>query len=453
MELLRSKDALTRFLGLCREHLGTPDAERLAMPLDERDDPPYLLVSRDGHGVTCLAPGMTTTVPRVPFDKVRRYLRAQSDDLRARVLIRTTDLGRDSSASRLVSFPWRLTRREFDVARTLTPLFKTEFNKAVHAATSSLMAHVQRAPESLTAPEAEHLYRGYAFAMVAVMLLADDDGMLGPAMGLSHVRDVQLAARGAWVASNRPDALLAALEEVAIKGERKRAGLAFHAVAAACVRYPKRRAEFIRLYEAVMRPEMEFEAKGLIALKQSAHARDTLPYWTWRLMPLVLQRFVPSDARAPLERALWSGNNWQQWLKGLELQHPVAAARVKCLDPLSALDTAVTAVPRRASALTRDDRIRNRIWRMLVRDHPVPLAEEDPAMRVLVTMAPVEALIPPDFPDPHLALKRGAQMVADMAPRADAPPHKPVVRTEPRVGRNDPCPCGSGRKFKKCHGA
>ncbi|TWT58956.1 hypothetical protein KOR42_23430 [Thalassoglobus neptunius] len=23
-------------------------------------------------------------------------------------------------------------------------------------------------------------------------------------------------------------------------------------------------------------------------------------------------------------------------------------------------------------------------------------------------------------------------------------------RKEPRVGRNDPCPCGSGKKFKKC---
>jgi preprotein translocase subunit SecA len=23
----------------------------------------------------------------------------------------------------------------------------------------------------------------------------------------------------------------------------------------------------------------------------------------------------------------------------------------------------------------------------------------------------------------------------------------------PKVGRNDPCPCGSGKKFKKCHGA
>ena len=28
----------------------------------------------------------------------------------------------------------------------------------------------------------------------------------------------------------------------------------------------------------------------------------------------------------------------------------------------------------------------------------------------------------------------------------------PVVRNEPRVGRNDPCPCGSGKKYKKCHG-
>jgi preprotein translocase subunit SecA len=28
-----------------------------------------------------------------------------------------------------------------------------------------------------------------------------------------------------------------------------------------------------------------------------------------------------------------------------------------------------------------------------------------------------------------------------------------VVRTHPKVGRNDPCPCGSGKKYKKCHGA
>ncbi len=29
----------------------------------------------------------------------------------------------------------------------------------------------------------------------------------------------------------------------------------------------------------------------------------------------------------------------------------------------------------------------------------------------------------------------------------------PEHRSEPKVGRNDPCPCGSGKKYKKCHGA
>ena len=30
--------------------------------------------------------------------------------------------------------------------------------------------------------------------------------------------------------------------------------------------------------------------------------------------------------------------------------------------------------------------------------------------------------------------------------------HDPIVRAEAKVGRNDPCPCGSQQKFKKCHG-
>lgn len=34
-----------------------------------------------------------------------------------------------------------------------------------------------------------------------------------------------------------------------------------------------------------------------------------------------------------------------------------------------------------------------------------------------------------------------------------APDPVTVQRRGPRVGRNDPCPCGSGRKYKKCCGA
>ena len=29
----------------------------------------------------------------------------------------------------------------------------------------------------------------------------------------------------------------------------------------------------------------------------------------------------------------------------------------------------------------------------------------------------------------------------------------PYVRSDPKVGRNDPCTCGSGKKFKKCCGS
>jgi preprotein translocase subunit SecA len=41
--------------------------------------------------------------------------------------------------------------------------------------------------------------------------------------------------------------------------------------------------------------------------------------------------------------------------------------------------------------------------------------------------------------------------VMEMEPRAT--PAAPFVRQMPKVGRNEPCPCGSGRKYKHCHGA
>ena len=31
-------------------------------------------------------------------------------------------------------------------------------------------------------------------------------------------------------------------------------------------------------------------------------------------------------------------------------------------------------------------------------------------------------------------------------------PEQPFIREGIKVGRNDPCPCGSGMKFKQCHG-
>ena len=51
-----------------------------------------------------------------------------------------------------------------------------------------------------------------------------------------------------------------------------------------------------------------------------------------------------------------------------------------------------------------------------------------------------------------------AQAVIDIAgywqDRNKPPPQGAIaVRTTPKIGRNDPCPCGSGKKYKKCCGA
>jgi hypothetical protein len=51
----------------------------------------------------------------------------------------------------------------------------------------------------------------------------------------------------------------------------------------------------------------------------------------------------------------------------------------------------------------------------------------------------------------------GRRSAGGSAPRG-APAGPPggghtVVRAEPKIGRNEPCPCGSGKKYKKCCGA
>jgi preprotein translocase subunit SecA len=53
-----------------------------------------------------------------------------------------------------------------------------------------------------------------------------------------------------------------------------------------------------------------------------------------------------------------------------------------------------------------------------------------------------------------LAIGAGGGGGNDAEAPALAQPHvqSPVTRDQPKVGRNDPCPCGSGRKYKQCHG-
>jgi preprotein translocase subunit SecA len=52
----------------------------------------------------------------------------------------------------------------------------------------------------------------------------------------------------------------------------------------------------------------------------------------------------------------------------------------------------------------------------------------------------------------HADFDAGAAPEELLAPTAVSEAPRPSVNAVPKVGRNDPCPCGSGKKYKQCHG-
>ena len=49
--------------------------------------------------------------------------------------------------------------------------------------------------------------------------------------------------------------------------------------------------------------------------------------------------------------------------------------------------------------------------------------------------------------------RKAVAKITNVSGTGDATVTKKPVKTDKKVGRNDPCPCGSGKKYKKCHGA
>ncbi len=65
--------------------------------------------------------------------------------------------------------------------------------------------------------------------------------------------------------------------------------------------------------------------------------------------------------------------------------------------------------------------------------------------------AEIPALAPAAEPDPVPASPQSFELRPPAA--GGAPAQAPFVRDARKVGRNEPCPCGSGKKFKQCHGS
>ncbi len=113
----------------------------------------------------------------------------------------------------------------------------------------------------------------------------------------------------------------------------------------------------------------------------------------------------------------------------------------KWMDHLEAMDSVMETIGLQAYA-QRNPISEYRIAASNFFDEMVLAIRDDTARMVLSAM-------------PRASMKRVevAKPVSTGSPDGKSSVKKPVVNRDAKVGRNDPCPCGSGKKYKKCCGA
>jgi len=101
------------------------------------------------------------------------------------------------------------------------------------------------------------------------------------------------------------------------------------------------------------------------------------------------------------------------------------------------------------------------IFRVVIEHGPPP--DQHSPMQQFETI-PDGAMLPQAAPNGRLSPDQAEQLLGPIpgsqrrpaqlhTNKDDESPAAPVHRNEPKVGRNDICPCGSGKKYKKCHGS
>jgi preprotein translocase subunit SecA len=81
------------------------------------------------------------------------------------------------------------------------------------------------------------------------------------------------------------------------------------------------------------------------------------------------------------------------------------------------------------------------------RQEDVAALEEEAERRHQAELDAAVARHPSAQPEDPMAL------LNQLRESASSPPPRAPAKAGPRIGRNDPCPCGSGKKFKHCHGS
>lgn len=447
-----SHEQVEMALGLYRDHelvrhildnVHVPEsAERVALALADGGSGPHVIVTREGHFVTCLGAGMKTgphpIVSRARIDalsaKVER-VRAALDLARKRGI---EDV--DDALSKLQTAGAGLTREDFVGAKaTIGPAAGLLLQEYVEWAKILLEAFPplmhKGIPAGMRRKSADAAARG-AWAMVHLALVLADTasrewveswaelpvhrGPSAPCVWLALLSAYPFVLRAAWVEARLGKPLLAPTRERFVNaGDAVVALEAGYGLLAMGLRHDPLRGDAFRalrgrvgvgrdepwtkeyatlfsmVADGVERDEADFRAKGLALGRNAMVARA-------QALPSGSERRFTDEESVPEELALPAlADTW------------IDAYRTQGCTDLMVMGLCVGArAP--AESFYYPAQLLHAIGEF---DH----AEQG---EVLVSM------------------RRDLFGVS-----------RTVVNEQPRPGRNDPCPCGSGKKYKKCHGA
>lgn len=176
------------------------------------------------------------------------------------------------------------------------------------------------------------------------------------------------------------------------------------------------------------------------------------PVWKERVTALTLRRYQA------LNEALVEDGWFNPLVLEFDDEHPLQPVPEGEVDPMAGLSEVSQALMPWVAGFQHatlcfpdlaempDDAVMAALAR-LYRHLPTETDEEREVVAVLDREHPLNNL--------EDAIEELVVTVADLADLTRDERYKveQVRRDQPKVGRNDPCPCGSGRKYKQCHGA
>jgi hypothetical protein len=445
LELYRDHEAVAYVLD--RVNI-PPDTDRIALAIDDVREGPFVIVTREGRFVTCLGTGMHHDLHVVPRAQIDALL-AKVAEMRARKEIAQRELRPDEEEGnlfqRIISRGSRFAREDFVALSAFEPMlgmapYRVMLDMALECVKlRPAMAHGAHkvAIKGSTRKAFEKLDR-LEWSVAHLMLLSgagerrnldeiiettqhSTGFVTSPTFPCSAQAGSTFFLRSAWVAARLGKGAIPAYKKALAEADDWMAildaGLGLGAIG---LRHSGLLAEVKRILQSY--PEPPPPPEGGVHLS-SEGVRTSVA-------KAVLDTIENADERA--ETTMKVGRDFGVVPgKGLPEGHPLRFDTPEQV-PDDLARTSVLAI----DADVHDGRVQNLLLMTL------PVAARAAAEDFYHPREVVRAWFGQWTPEESLdRLKRFAQG-----------PKKEAVRAEPKPGRNDPCSCGSGKKWKKCHG-